>query len=73
MEVVIKTAELPKIFHVYVYQCFFLVKWGKGLQFPRDRSPWAIYQRVTASMKSIKTQSELNPSYLTKGSVGEEL
>ena len=45
----------------------------EGLPFPRDRSPWAIYQRVTASMKSIKTQSEPNPSYLPKGSIGEEL
>ena len=38
---------------------------------PRDRAPWAISQRVTASMKSIKTQSEPNPRYFPKGSFGE--
>ena len=34
---------------------------------------WANYRRVTAIIKMIKTQSELNPNYFPMGSLGEEI
>ena len=35
--------------------------------------PWANYRRVTAIIKMIKAQSELNPNYFPMGSLGEEI
>ena len=55
-----------RVIHVYVYQRF------SSNRVKVYRSPWAIYQRVTASMKSIKTQTEPNPSYFfPRGALGK--
>ena len=64
MEVAIKVAQFPKTIHDSCHPCSRLSVFPvKSVKVYRSR-PWAIYQRV-ASMKSIKAQSEPNPSYIS--------
>ena len=61
---------VENITHIYVsLQCLQEHLLQNRVQF--FISPWAIYRRVTANVKVIKTLSvELNPNYFPKGSLG---